>query len=116
VRRVATGLSNDFNYGRPMDTRMLNHEDIFRPAWKRAELFLDYYHKAWNGEELTDISWLGIDTIHSYFTHDLQTVDTGASINESFFLRRMAEYPKSKEKPEEKSEEQSPSPDLSGGD
>ncbi|EPX0662179.1 hypothetical protein ACX9IA_005107 [Escherichia coli] len=116
VRRVATGLSNDFNYGRPMDTRMLNHEDIFRPAWKRAELFLDYYHKAWNGEELTEISWLGIDTIHSYFTHDLQTVDTGASINESFFLRRMAEYPKAKEKPEEKSEEQSPSPDLSGDD
>lgn len=116
VRRVATGLSNDFNYGRPMDTRMLNHEDIFRPAWKRAELFLDYYHKAWNGEELTEISWLGIDTIHSYFTHDLQTVDTGASINESFFLRRMAEYPKAKEKPEEKSEEQSPSPDLSGVD
>lgn len=116
VRRVATGLSNDFNYGRPMDTRMLNHEDIFRPAWKRAELFLDYYHKAWNGEELTEISWLGIDTIHSYFTHDLQTVDTGASINKSFFLRRMAEYPKAKEKPEEKSEEQSPSPDLSGDD
>ena len=79
-------------------------------------LFLDYYHKAWNGEELTEISWLGIDTIHSYFTHDLQTVDTGASINESFFLRRMAEYPKAKEKPEEKSEEQSPSPDLSGVD
>ncbi|MDU9537456.1 hypothetical protein F8C11_26570, partial [Escherichia coli] len=63
-----------------------------------------------------DISWLGIDTIHSYITHALQTVDTGASINESFFLRRMAEYPKSKEKPEAKSEEQSPSPALPGGD
>ncbi len=79
-----------------MDTRMLNHEDIFRPAWKRAELFLDYYHKAWNGEELTEISWLGIDTIHSYFTHDLQTVDTGASINESFSFVVWLNIPKQK--------------------
>ncbi|EAN4681863.1 hypothetical protein EHN46_23595 [Salmonella enterica] len=121
VRCVATGLSNDFNYGRPMDTRMINHEDIYRPAWRRAELFLDFYHKAWDGEKIPEISWPGINTLHSYFAHDLQTVDTGASISESFFLRRMAECPKPEEKPDEQSgkndkdEQQSP-PDLSGGD
>lgn len=94
VKRVATGLSNDFNYGRQMDTRMDNHKEIYFPASRRAELFLDFYHKAWNGEKLPDITWPGINTLHAYFAHDLQTVDTGASINESFFLRRMAECPK----------------------
>ncbi|EKQ3321606.1 DUF2235 domain-containing protein [Escherichia coli] len=100
VRRVATGLSNDFNHGRPMDTRMQNHKDIYYTAWVRAELFLDFYHKAWNGEKIPEISWPGIETIHAYFSHDLQTVDAGASISESFFIRRMAESPKPEEKPD----------------
>lgn len=94
VKRVATGLSNDFNYGRQMDARMDNHKEIYFPASRRAELFLDFYHKAWNGEKLPDITWPGINTLHAYFAHDLHTVDTGVSINESFFLRRMAECPK----------------------
>ena len=77
-----------------MDTRMDNHKEIYFPASRRAELFLDFYHKAWNGEKLPDITWPGINTLHAYFAHDLHTVETGVSINESFFLRRMAECPK----------------------
>ena len=67
-----------------MDTRMQNHKDIYYTAWVRAELFLDFYHKAWNGEKIPEISWPGIETIHAYFSHDLQTVDAGTSISESF--------------------------------
>ncbi|QOV70926.1 hypothetical protein [Citrobacter sp. BDA59-3] len=94
VKRVTTRLSNDLNYGRQMDTRMDNHKEIYFPASRRAGLFLDFYHKAWNGKKLPDITWPGINTLHAYFAHDLHTVDTGGSINESFFLRRMAECPK----------------------
>lgn len=112
VWNVARGLSNDFTHGRDNDTRLKNHGNIYYPAWARAERFLSFYRKAQNGESIPEISCPGINTLHAYFSHDVQTVDPGGFIGESFFLRRMAEYPKL----EEKTEEQSPSPELTGGD
>lgn len=79
----------------PADKRLSLQPDIYRPALRRAKLFLNYAHAAWQDLPQPFHEDTAPSEMYAWFIHDLQTVEKGARISEDFLVIRSMEIPES---------------------
>lgn len=115
-RATATGLQNELvilkkNWGwledvhdaalkmqnsmesNPNDKRLTLQPDIYRPALRRAKLFLNYAHAAWQDLPQPFPEDTAPSEMYAWFVHDIQKVEKGARISEDFLVIRSMEIP-----------------------
>jgi hypothetical protein len=78
----------------PDDRRIVILPAVYGPALRRARKFLDYAHSAFEGLPQPLPNDTAPSEMYSWFVHNLQTVEKGASISQDFLVVRSMETPK----------------------
>lgn len=92
VHDAALKMQNSME-SNPNDKRLTLQPDIYRPALRRAKLFLNYAHAAWQDLPQPFPEDTAPSEMYAWFVHDIQKVEKGARISEDFLVIRSMEIP-----------------------
>ncbi|WP_416347514.1 hypothetical protein [Acerihabitans sp. TG2] len=92
VHSAAVGMRNCMEM-HSRDTRRDIVPQVYKPALRRAKIFLEYAHTAYQGLPLPCPDDHAPPELFAWFVHDVQTVDRGARISQDFLVIRPMETP-----------------------